>query len=122
MLLQIWAVQNTLANVKFRKGENAMMSLGKKLRNERFGKRIADRVETYVATAGDKLDDAIDFVGSKSQTLKNSFGGFGSSLSEFGSSLKHNAGVCLREIHYKPLLIGVGTGFCLGMLIRRRVR
>jgi hypothetical protein len=83
------------------------------LGSQRIGKRMAHRIEGFAATAGEKFDGAVDFVGSKSHAVKTS-------VNEFGSNLWHK--VESGDIPYRSLLIGFGTGLCCGMFLRRRRR
>jgi hypothetical protein len=82
---------------------------------ERIGQRVAHKIESYATTAGEKIDEAIDFAGSKSQAMKTS-------INDFGSGLKRKVEGLSRDFPYRSLLIGFGTGFCCGRLLRRRTR
>jgi len=83
---------------------------------EKFGKRVAEKVGDAMGTAGQKLDDAIEYVDSTTQTVRDSFNRI---RDEGFEGLRARTLDYTRREPLTALCIAVTAGLLLGWLTKR---
>ena len=83
---------------------------------EKFGKRVAEKVGDAVGVAGQKLDNAMEYVDSTTQTVRESFNRI---RDEGIEGLRGRALSYTRREPMTALCIAVTAGLLLGWLTKR---
>jgi ElaB/YqjD/DUF883 family membrane-anchored ribosome-binding protein len=83
---------------------------------EKLGKRVAERVGDAVGTAGQKLDNAIEYVDSTTQNVRDSFNRI---RDEGFEGLRERTLEYTRREPLTALCIAVTAGLLLGWLTKR---